>query len=664
MYRESDWQIMWEPLGEGARLLLDFGDLMDGEIVMPRDASGYTGRSDFAPSAVPVSRGNARRRIEFIRRDEHASNAESWEACSQEIASLPWGTKGVISLRYRGGLERYFVAAVANSTHEPATGGPLAESVHEVSLRVTPLSALILPDGIIVTGGYFVPGGSYHVPQLPPGTSIPDGSGVIVTGTPGVIPGNYTVGGGGVPPGGGGIDVPLAPDEDPVTAPSVTSAPAISGDPVAGGVLAASAGVWSNATAVTRRWFFNNVPTASTGMGFTIPESASEGDTVHVQETAINGSVTVLANSNTITVVEVAPVNTSPPAISGLNTVGALLSVTPGTWTGAATVTRQWLLNGAPVGTELTYTIPVDAVDGDDILCRETATNGIGNATADSNVITVAAVPTNTVPPAISGDAEAGALLTAAPGTWTAAEIVTGEWFFNGAATGDTDLTWGFPAFAVEGDYAFYKEIATNDTGSAEEFSNIITISSPFDTTPVSLPAADLWVLFGGGQWVGRRAMTFAVEFQGLPAGTTLQVNGEAAVPATGTGSTEAETQFRFTVSAFPLDADPADTEDRFRPFLDGQDYTADEATVHATWDDGFVSGEFERENVLSFSLTLRDAANDVIASFTVVPKVSTTCRMRSLAPVLVEQASGRAVRLIDGVGGIELLTPDGFLVL
>ena len=62
MYRESDWQIMWEPLGEGARLLLDFGDLMDGEIVLPRDASGYTGRSDFAVTAFPLSRGNARRR--------------------------------------------------------------------------------------------------------------------------------------------------------------------------------------------------------------------------------------------------------------------------------------------------------------------------------------------------------------------------------------------------------------------------------------------------------------------------------------------------------------------------------------------------------------------------------------------------------------------------
>ncbi len=662
--RNSGWEILWEPTGESPRVLLDFGDLMENEITLPVEGLDFTGRSDFALSAVPVSRGNTKRRLGFTRRLEHESAAASWERCSEEVAGLPWGSRGILSVRPLNGLQRYFHAAISDSSHAPSTGFLKPESVHEYSLRVAPLSAMILPDGTVVTGGYFVTGG-YHVPQLPPGVSIPPDTKVIITGTPGVIPGNYTVGGDGVPSGGGGIDVPVEEDDEPASVPTITSAPAISGDPTPGGELTCTPGAWSNAVSVTRRWFHNGTQSGATGLGFTIPESAEEGDTISLLETAINGAKVTLAWSNTITVVEVVPQNVTPPVISGLNTVGSLLTVTPGTWEGAGSIARQWLRNGELTGvTGLTFTIPEEAEDGDDILCRETAANGFGSAVADSNVIEVAAVPTNTVPPSISGDPEAGGLLTATAGTWTAAESVTGEWFFNGAATGDTDLTWAFPGLAEDGDYAFYKETATNDTGSAEAFSNIITIGAAFDTSPVSLPAADLWVAFQGGQWVGRRFMTFVVEFQGLPAGTTLQVNGNAPVAATGSGSTDAETQFRFTVSAFPLDADPADTENRFRPFLADQDYTADEAAVFATWDDGFAGGEFAREDVLSFSLTLRNSTNDVIASFTVVPKVSTTCRMRSLADAVVEQDSGRAVRLIDGEGGIELLTPEGFVVL
>ena len=129
--RNSAWQIVWEPTGESPRVLLDFGDLMEREITLPVEGLSFIGRSDFAPSAIPVSRGNVRRRLEFSRRDAHSTAAESWEKCSQEIASLPWGMRSILSLQPLGGLQRYYYAAIANSAHEPFSVGPWPESGHE-----------------------------------------------------------------------------------------------------------------------------------------------------------------------------------------------------------------------------------------------------------------------------------------------------------------------------------------------------------------------------------------------------------------------------------------------------------------------------------------------------------------------------------------------------
>ena len=662
--RNSGWEIVWEPTGASPRMLLDFGDPMETEITLPVEGASFIGRSDFAASAVPVSRGNARRRLGFSRRLKHGSGPESWARCSEEIAALPWGTRGIVSLRPLGGLQRYFHAAVADSSHEPGTGFTQPESVHGYSLRVAPLSAMILPDGTVVTGGYFVSGG-YHVPQLPPGVSIPADTKVIITGTPGVIPGNYTVGGGGVPPGGGGIDVPVEHDDDPASTPTVTSAPVIAGDPVSGGDLTATPGTWSNATAVTRRWFFNGSATGATGTAYTIPETAEEGDTVALLETAINGDVVRQAWSNTLVVTEEIPVNVTPPVISGLNTVGSLLAVTPGTWEGASVVTRQWLRNGVLTGgTGLSFVIPPEAEDGDDILCRETAANGNGSAQADSNVIEVAAAPKNTVPPVIAGDAEPDGVLTATPGTWTAAESVTGEWFFNGAATGDTDLTWAFPTMAVDGDYAFYKETATNDTGAAEEFSNILTIEPPFDDSPVVIPAADLWVALSGGTWRGTRQIGLTLEWLGLPAGTTVEIWSEGPIPADGDGSTPAETGFSFQVNVDPVGSPQEDDLDIFGADLHGKDYYADAPTTHEDYPD--LNGravQYVRNGCNSILIRVRDSEATLLAQFFVTPFVGTTCRMRNTAPALADQESGRAMRIIMGESGPELVVPVGFLV-
>jgi hypothetical protein len=85
-----------------------------------------------------------------------------------------------------------------------------------------------------------------------------------------------------------------------------------------------------------------------------------------------------------------APVNTVAPVISGSAVVGATLTVDDnGTWTGSTpiTYTYQWN-NGSDIGgaTSSTYVVLVGDL-GTNIICKVTATNSIGNATASSNSI-------------------------------------------------------------------------------------------------------------------------------------------------------------------------------------------------------------------------------------------------------------------------------------
>ncbi len=91
----------------------------------------------------------------------------------------------------------------------------------------------------------------------------------------------------------------------------------------------------------------------------------------------------------------VAPTNTVAPVASGTATVGSTLSVTTGTWTGDATIvyTYQWQRAGVNIGsaTANTYLL-VTADAGTSVRCVVTGTNGVGNASANSNAISVAAL--------------------------------------------------------------------------------------------------------------------------------------------------------------------------------------------------------------------------------------------------------------------------------
>lgn len=128
--------------------------------------------------------------------------------------------------------------------------------------------------------------------------------------------------------------------------------------------------------------------------------------------------------------INVAPVNASPPTISGTPRVGQTLMASTGSWSNAPTdYSYQWLrcstsgtaCTAAPNGTQKTYTlIPADA--GHAMRVRVTAANADGSAASESQPtgpVTSSAVPRNTDRPIVSGTPELGEPLTTGDGTWT-----------------------------------------------------------------------------------------------------------------------------------------------------------------------------------------------------------------------------------------------------
>lgn len=90
-----------------------------------------------------------------------------------------------------------------------------------------------------------------------------------------------------------------------------------------------------------------------------------------------------------------APVNTVAPAVTGDPIRGQTLSCSEGTWSGEPTgYTYQWRRDGEDIVGETNDTYLLTATDvGTDIDCVVTATNDEGSDSADSNDVTITALP-------------------------------------------------------------------------------------------------------------------------------------------------------------------------------------------------------------------------------------------------------------------------------
>lgn len=149
--------------------------------------------------------------------------------------------------------------------------------------------------------------------------------------------------------------------------------------------------------------------------------------------------VAVVAVGAASSAMQVAPVNTAPPTITGTAAVGQTLTAQNGTWSNTPTAYQyQWLrcnatgasCVGIPGATMKTYPV-VSADSGNTLRVRVTAVNADGAANARSAAtagVTSTDAPKNSARPTISGDATVGQELTADPGTWSGSPTFTYQW--------------------------------------------------------------------------------------------------------------------------------------------------------------------------------------------------------------------------------------------
>ncbi|MFZ1996907.1 MAG: Ig-like domain repeat protein, partial [Solirubrobacteraceae bacterium] len=176
--------------------------------------------------------------------------------------------------------------------------------------------------------------------------------------------------------------------------------------------------------------------------------SADVGATIEVFESVDDTTATATITATSTPTAAVAPlpppVITAQPTIAGVAQLGQPLTLTPGVWTNGTTITNQWEdCTGAscspiPGATGLTYTVALGDI-GRTIDVLESASN---DGTAATGPVTVhsaqtgvaVAPPVNAVPPAITGTAQQGQVLSVTPGTWLYSPTSTTEQWEDCAA--------------------------------------------------------------------------------------------------------------------------------------------------------------------------------------------------------------------------------------
>lgn len=223
-------------------------------------------------------------------------------------------------------------------------------------------------------------------------------------------------------------------------APVNQAAPTISGTPQQGRTLTAAPGSWSSSpTSYSYRWqrcvlepplscSDINGATAST-YGVDAADITYQL-AVRVIATNAGGDSEPADSLPTEHVIPALPVNQSPPTFAGTPDEGQLLTAVPGTWSNDPTsYAYQWFtcdasatscpdIAGATTRTYVVRSADIGRYVGIEVIARN-AGGDSEPAISDAFGPVFPAPPVSRTPPTISGSAQDGQTLTAAPGTWT-----------------------------------------------------------------------------------------------------------------------------------------------------------------------------------------------------------------------------------------------------
>ena len=195
----------------------------------------------------------------------------------------------------------------------------------------------------------------------------------------------------------GGGSTPTNPTPTPTI--TNTAKPAISGDAVVGGALAASQGTWdTGGLTFSYQWLRGGEPIEGATSAAYTPGVADLGKVVRVKVTATRpGFNSGTATSEPVTVEEgAAPQNSAKPEIAGTPELGETLTVSDGEWDlEDLTFGYQWLRDGEAIegATEATYVVTEDDL-GTELAAEVTASkDGHEDGSAVSDVVTVLEEP-------------------------------------------------------------------------------------------------------------------------------------------------------------------------------------------------------------------------------------------------------------------------------
>jgi hypothetical protein len=225
-------------------------------------------------------------------------------------------------------------------------------------------------------------------------------------------------------------------DAGAATPPTNDSPPRISGSPVVGQALSASTGTWSGDTPMTFSYRWQRCNTAggscaaiggATGQTYTVA-SADSGHTLRVDVTASNGAGTASQlSAPTAAVTKGPPVNTVAPKVTGSLTIGSVLRVSPGTWTGQTPIriSYRWERcdtnggNCAGISGATGSSYQVTSADANHrIVVVVTATNSVGSKDAVATAGNVGGPPVSTAAPTVTGTLAVGNTVSISSGTW------------------------------------------------------------------------------------------------------------------------------------------------------------------------------------------------------------------------------------------------------